>query len=847
MLTIRQIRINGFINPIGIDGEPEITWTLFSDEGGVFQTEYELLITGCGKEYRFAQKCGNQRIYAGQPFERRTRYEVILKVKDNLGRTATGTAFFETGIKKFTAEWITDARVSVDNKFPMQKELSDRVKYQDGCPIFIKNFSAKKVVKARLYTSACGVYKATLNGKRIDNIHMAPGWTNYKKRIEYQSYDVTNLIGESNELEICVGNGWYRGTIGYFHRSNVYGDMAGVIAELYLTYEDGSEEVILSDESWQYTTGKVRYSEIYYGETVDFTAQRSALKPVKLLNKTKDILISQECPPARECEQILAKELIITPLGETVIDFGQNVTGFVRAKLKGERGKHVVISHAEVLDEKGNFYTVNLRGATAADEIILSGGEDVFQPSFTFHGFRYIKIDGLGKDINLADFTAVVCHSDIEVTGEFSCSHKGLTQLQRNILWGQKGNFFDIPTDCPQRDERLGWTGDAQVFFNTAAFNMDVKRFFTKWMRDVQSEQNQELGLPTSIPDVIGEKGTAAWGDVCTIIPSNMYIAYGDKELLKEQYPTMKFWVDRIFKETDENGLWINCGFQHGDWLALDGGDNGNPNIGATDVYYICSAFYAHSTYLTMQAAEILGYDDDARELKERYEKTLSSFRREYITETGRLVSDTQTAAVLALHFNLCEERHRQRILKGLVENIHRHNDHIVTGFIGTPYILHVLSENGEHELAGKIVRQEDFPSWLYAVNLGATTIWERWNSMNADRTISDTGMTSFNHYAYGSVGEWFYKQLCGIKPAGPGYKGIIMEPKPVTGIDWAQASLDTLYGKISCRWEKFDGAIKINVSVPVNTEAELTLPVSGNKISLNSGNYEFKERYGEV
>ncbi len=841
MLSIKNIRINGFENPVGIDEKPEIAWTLISEENGVFQTSFDISLSGGGKTFLMSEGSDVQRIYIDYPLKKRTAYEIVLTVYDNFGRSAVKRAYFETGIGEFTADWITDGRKSVDNKYPMQFDIHDRLKYQDGCPIFIKKFTAKKIKSARLYASCCGVYLAELNGKRIDKIHMAPGWTNYKKRMEYQSYDVTELIKEENTLEISVGNGWYRGTVGYFHRSNVYGDKGGIIAELYLDYEDGTSEVIRTDETWQWTTGSVRYSEIYYGETVDFTAKRKPPQPVQFLDAPKDILVSQECPPARECAEIPAKELITTPIGEKVIDFGQNLTGFVRAILHGEKGQHVVISHGEVLDEKGNFYTVNLRGAAAKEEIILSGGEDVFQPSFTFHGFRYIKIEGLEK-INISNFTAVVCHSDIETTGSFLCSHKGLTQLQHNILWGQMGNFFDIPTDCPQRDERLGWTGDAQVFYNTAAYNMDVKRFFTKWMRDVRSEQNDELGLPTSIPDVIGEKATTGWGDVSTIIPWNMYITYGDKELLREQYHTMRHWVDFMTKESTPEGLWNNGGFHHGDWVSLDCGLNENPCVGATDVYFICSVFYAYSTKITAQAAEILGYTDDAAKLKAQYEKTVKAFRKEYITETGRLVSDTQTAAVLVLHFNLCEERHRERILKGLVDNIHRHKDHIITGFLGTPYILHVLSENGYHELAGKIVRQEDYPSWLYAVNMGATTVWERWNSMNPDHTISDTGMTSFNHYAYGSVGEWLYKELCGIKPKQAGYKESVIAPKPVENMAWAESSLETLYGNLSCRWEKKENGIKVKVNVPVNTKAELIMPLSGKRKELLSGNYTFEE-----
>ncbi|MGN0999189.1 MAG: family 78 glycoside hydrolase catalytic domain [Faecousia sp.] len=825
MLKMKTITVNDQICPLGIDEIPLVSWVLDSDRQGVHQASYRIQVRGIWD---------SGEIESGQshlvpllfPLQRRTRYDIHITVTDCAGESAEADTFFETGLLgDFRADWISDKRSGA----------------QLGCPIFRKTFTTdKKIASARLYASARGVYFASVNGQKVSDTYMAPGWTNYNRRIEYQTYDVTSLLGKDNSLELTLGKGWYRGEIGYYHVSNYYGVWGAVIAQLHIRYSDGSEECILTDNTWEWTTGPIRDSEIYNGETVDFTHGMDKPQPVRILTAPKDVLVAQECPAVRTIEEIPARELIHTPVGETVIDFGQNLTGFVRAKLCAPRGTQVTIAHAEVLDENSNFYTVNLRGAKATDTIICSGGVDCFQPSFTFHGFRYIKVEGLGSDLNLSDFTAVVCHSDIRKTGDFACSHKGMTQLQHNILWGQKGNFFDIPTDCPQRDERLGWTGDAQVFFNTAAFNMDVSRFFRKWMRDVRSQQNMELGCPTTVPDVIGEQGTAGWGDCCCIIPWNLYEAYGDLDLLREQYPTMKHWIDFVKSKTNEAGLW-QSDFQHGDWLALDGGDSEDERVGATDVYFIANAFYANSTKLTMQAARLLGYDSEAAELEQRYNTILSAFRKEYITGTGRLVSETQTAAILALYFDLCEERHRPRILNNLVENIHRHNDHLTTGFLGTPYLCPVLSENGYHELAGKIVLQEDFPGWLFAVNMGATTVWERWNSMNPDRTISDTGMTSFNHYAYGCIGQWLYSQLCGIRKAEPAYKKSVIAPKPIAGITWAEASVETPYGLLRCRWKEVNGRYLVDVTVPCNTDAVLTLPWSGETHTLGSGTYHYE------
>ena len=832
MLQIKTVTVNGQASPMGIDEQPSLSWILTSDQPNTLQTAYRITVS-CGYDSGKIESSDNQNIRLSIEFAPRTDYKVVVTVWDNHGGCAEAETSFETGLLgHFDAEWISDYRCG----------------RQKFCPIFRKEFKTeKKIVSARLYASARGVYKAQINGKKISDIYMAPGWTNYNQRIEYQSYDITDLLTEENILDITLGKGWYRGEIGYFHVSNYYGVHGSIIAQLHIRYCDGTEDTILTDDTWQWKASNIVDSEIYNGETVFFCDSAggyslpSNWSRVRVLPERKDVLVSQECPPVRPVQELQAIELIHTPAGETVIDFGQILTGFVRAKITAPKGTVVTIRHAEVLDEKGNFYTVNLRDALAADTIHCSGGQDLFEPSFTFHGFRYIKVEGLGEDLDISNFTAVVCHSDIRQTGHFACSHPGLNQLQHNILWGQKGNFFDIPTDCPQRDERLGWTGDAQVFFNTAAFNMDVKLFFQKWMRDVRSQQDMFLGCPTTIPDVVGERGTTGWGDCCCIIPWNLYQAYGDKALLKEQYPTMRHWLRFIASVCNEKGLWQQ-GFQHGDWLALDEPNELDDRIGGTDVYFIANAFYANSLKLTMQAAQVLGYDDDAAALNETYQAVVRAWRKEYVRADGELTCDTQTAAILALHFDLLEEAQRHQAAQMLVRNLHKHDDHLTTGFLGTPYLCHVLTENGYHELAGKVLLQEDFPSWLFAVNMGATTVWERWNSMNPDRTISDTGMTSFNHYAYGCIGEWMYRKLCGIRTAKPGYRESILAPKPIAPLSWAEASLETPYGQLSCRWEKKDGELHIAVTVPCNTTATLILPYSGKEIPLGSGSYEFTD-----
>ena len=496
------------------------------------------------------------------------------------------------------------------------------------------------------------------------------------------------------------------------------------------------------------------------------------------------------------------------------------------------------------MDIDGNFYTENLRSAKATDEFICSGKEEIFMPRFTFHGFRYICIEGL-SEVNVDDFTACVMHTDMEKTGEFSCSHKDVTKLQSNIQWGQRGNFLDVPTDCPQRDERLGWTGDAQVFARAAAYNYNVALFFRKWLYDLKAEQTVEHGVPFIISSIFSNfEGIAAWGDAATIVPWTLYEVYGDKRILEEQYESMKGWVEYIRSKAGENNLW-QSGFQFGDWLALDkiGGldsDGVDSKIGGTDKYLVASAYYAYSTSLVVKAAEILGMEEDAKEYGTLYENIVAAFNDEYITKTGRLVSETQTGCALALHFDLVKETYRERIVDSLVKILAKYKDHLVTGFVGTPYICNALSNNGERELAGKLLLQDDCPSWLYSVKMGGTTIWERWNSMHPDGSFDDSGMNSFNHYVYGSIGDWMYQKLTGLQLIEPGYKKSRIAPEFIKGITHAQGSVETAYGTLSCAWRCEKKKITIDIVIPANTTAVVKLPERDEELLLGSGTYHY-------
>ena len=819
-------------NPIGLtDKAPRFSWKMESEEKDTLQTAYEIKVTDENGNvvWNSGKKASDQSVlipYEGEKLADEMLYKVEVSVADNHGNVESIEGTFETGIfdnTEFTAKMIT-------SDFPAE---------ETACPVFGKTFAIdKKVKKARLYATAHGVYEVTLNGQTVGDYRMAPGWTSYHNRLQYQIYDVTEQLAAENEIAITVGNGWYKGIFGFTCEPNRYGTQAGAFLELHVEYEDGSKDVIATDETWSVKTGEIRYSEIYMGETIDTDAPEIAEGNVVVKDFDKAVLTAQENEPVRITEKIEGKELIVTPKGERLVDFGQIVTGVVEVHVKGEKGQKIVIRHAEVLDKDGNFYPETLRQAKSIDTFICSGEEQIFRPHFTFHGFRYICVEGM-EEFTADQFIACVTHSDMEKTGDFNCSNKKVNQLQSNITWGQRGNFLDIPTDCPQRDERLGWTGDAQVFSWTAAFNRNTALFYTKWMRDVAAESSLEKGVPHVVPDILESYSSSAWSDVAVIVPWVVYQIYGDKGILEENWKCMHEWVDYIKNNCEENGLW-QSGFQYGDWLALDKEESAD-RTGATDKYMIANAYYLYVTDLVKQTAEVLGKDEEAKKYADLYETTLDAFQREYYTETGRIVSETQTGAIISLYFNLAREKDRKRILNTLLTNIANHKNHLATGFVGTPYICHTLSENGAHEMAATLFMKEDYPSWLYAVNMGATTIWERWNSIKPDGTFDESGMNSLNHYAYGSVGDWMYRKVAGLSQLEPGYKKFQVKPMFVKGIEECGTEFESVYGKIVTKTSCKNGKIHVHVEVPANTTAVIVLPEKEEVHEVGSGVYDYE------
>lgn len=857
-MKLRDVRVEYRRNPIGLSVEkPRFSWKMESDEKETVQKNYQIVVKKCipdlkprsagvGRPEVLEQPEGPEQPegeivwdtgitesdesvlleYGGKELEPECFYQVSVRTEDNHGNTAYSETTFETGIFDnhcFRAEMIT-------HNFAGE---------ETACPVFWKAFSIdKKVVRARLYATAHGVYEVCLNGKKVEDYYMAPGWTSYHHRLQYQVYDVTGQLSRENRIEITVGNGWYKGILGFYCQPDQYGDRVSAFAELRIVYGDGSRECIATDQSWGVRTGEIRYSEIYMGETVDTDAPEIQTGQVSAVDFDKSVLTAQENEPVRITQKIPAKELLVTPKGEKLVDFGQNITGFAEIRVHGKKGQKIVVRHAETLDKEGNFYPETLRQAKSVDTYICNGENQILRPHFTFHGFRYICVEGI-EPMELGQFTACVLHSDLEKTGSFWTSNPKVNQLQSNIEWSQRDNFLDIPTDCPQRDERLGWTGDAQIFSWTAAFNRNTALFFSKWMRDVAAESSLEKGVPHVVPDILEQYSAAAWSDVAVIIPWVVYQIYGDRRILAENWKCMHEWVDYIKNHCGENGLW-QSGFQYGDWLALDKEESAD-RTGATDKYMIANAYYLYVTDLVKRSAEVLGKKEEVQRYAQLYDQTLEAFRREYYTQTGRIVSETQTGAVLSLYFHLAREKDRPRILENLLANIENHKNHLSTGFVGTPYLCHALSENGAHQMAGTIFMKEDYPSWLYAVNKGATTIWERWDSIKEDGSFDESGMNSLNHYAYGSVGDWLYRKAAGLSQLEPGYKKFLVKPMFVKGIEETQVSFESVYGKIEVRTSCKNGKIRVSVQVPANTSAVLVLPEKEGRITLGSGSYEYE------
>ena len=704
---------------------------------------------------------------------------------------------------------------------------------KEGANVFSleQKFVVRSAKKATLRATALGVYFAEVNGVRAGDAYLAPGWTPYNKILQVQEYDITALVREGeNTLSLTVGEGWYRGALTWERKRDTYGKQTAVCADL---FADG-ERILSTGEGWAARESFIRASSIYDGETQDFTAEKKPLTPVAV-PFDKRALVPQLCEPVRTTQRIPVKEVIRTPKGELVYDFGQNLTGVIEVKTPEDFCGTLVLRHAEILVD-GNFYTENLRSAKATDTFACKGAHTL-SAEFTFHGFRYLCVEGaqLPKEC----FTALVRHTDMKRTGYIRTDNARFQRLYENVVWGQRGNFVDIPTDCPQRDERLGWTGDINAFCRTAAYNYDVRAFMKKWLKTLRCEQAETGALPHVAPDVLGFFHTAAmWSDVIVMAPWALYEMYGDPSFLEENFPAMeKFIAAR--EATMENGLIVR-GQEYGDWLAMDGETiAGGGAAGRTDVYFLANVLHLYSLKLVADAARLLGKGGEEERCRKKRERLLARVREEYFTTTGRLAFDTVTAMTLALHFGAVPERYRGGLAARLDETVRRQGCRMAAGFIGAPFVLFALADNGYFETAGKLLLNNAFPGWLYEVDMGATTIWERWNSLLPDGTPNPDGMNSYNHYAYGSVMEFVYRRIAGIEAAAAGFAKIKIAPHPLKGLPSLHAAYESVRGRIVSAYSQKGGKIEYVVEIPDQTEAEIVLPGEP-PVPVNGGRYTF-------
>ncbi len=713
--------------------------------------------------------------------------------------------------------------------------IKPQVDMGEVCPLFQKCFSVEKPVKkAILRISARGVYLAKLNGQPVGDYVLAPGWTVYEKRIQVQNYDITALLQQENALTICLAKGWYLGRIstgqGCWHSgaAKVESRECALIAELTLTYTDGTIQQIGTDKDWQVGESPLRFCDFYDGVIYDaqyipdFSVGAAIAE-----NNDQGVLVAQEGECIVENERLKPVALIHTPKGEMVLDFGQNLTGYPEIVITAKAGEEVSLSFAEILDKDGNFYNSNYRSAKAMFQYICADGTQIYKPQLTFYGFRYLRIDKFPqKDFALEQFTAIVVHSRLKQTGRIETSDPMLNQLFQNILWGQKGNYLDIPTDCPQRDERMGWTGDAQVFCRAASYNFDVQRFFRKWLHDMSLSQRENGSVPDVIPVVTEGDCSAAWADAVSICPWQMYLTYGDKEILGDMFPAICRWVDYITNVTTTDYMWTGK-WHYGDWLELTAA--WGECKGETRDDLVATAYYAHSTRLLCKIGHVLGHD--VYEYEVLYTKIVEAFKKTFGDNLK-----TQTEHVLALHFDLTDDK--AAVAKALAEKIKADGNKMQTGFVGTPYLLHALSENGYTELAYDLLLRKEFPSWLYPITKGATTIWEHWDGIKPNGELWPDSMNSYNHYAYGAVADWMYGVCAGINTVekAPAFAEILFCPQPTDKIESFAAEIESRQGKILSHWWHEDDIIKYEIITPSPAKAI----INGKEYVLSPGQYFF-------
>jgi alpha-L-rhamnosidase len=851
-----RLRCEYLVDPVGIDDvSPRLSWVTESEGRAMKQSAYQVIVAN--NEEDLGEDRGNLWdtgkvtsgksvgiAYEGAELESGAHCLWKVRVWDGNDNASAYSEVATWGVGLLRGSDWEGAWISLGEGPPQDVDPPSGDEYDEmgialtPSPYLRREFRLEKPIRrARLHAAARGIYEPYLNGVRVGDDVLAPGWTDYRKRVQYQTYDVTGLLAEGqNALGVVLGDGWYSGFFGFDPKTRGahYGSSPQFLAQLEVEYEDGTTESISSDDSWTSSTGPILYSDLLMGESYDARREVPGWNEPRFddsgwygvgVEEIGDIpLVAQPDEGVKVTEEVAAKTVTEPESGRYVFDMGQNMVGWVRLKVEGEAGTEVTLRHAEALNPDGTIYTTNLRFARQMDRYVLKGGgEEVYEPRFTFHGFRYVEVSGYPGEPPLDAITGRVVHSATPPAGSFECSSPMVNKLQSNILWGQRGNFLSIPTDCPQRDERLGWMGDAQIFVRTASFNMDVAAFFEKWMVDVEDAQGPEGAFPDVAPlfgdrsEAFLRRGSPAWGDAGVIVPWTIYRTYDDTRIIERHYDAMSRWM-RYLREANPNLLRRNkLGNNYGDWLS--------PKGDHTPRDLLATAYWAYNAKLMAEMAEAVGRHEDAKGYEQLFEEIRGAFNDAYVAPDGRIKGDTQTCYVLALHMDLLPEELRAKAAEHLVRAVEREDWHLSTGFVGVGYLCPVLTEAGRADVAYRLLNNETYPSWGYTIKNGATTIWERWDGWTEENGFQSPNMNSFNHYSLGSVGEWLYRYVAGIDAETPGYGRIVIRPRPGGGLTHARGEYDSIHGKIVSAWNVEEDRFRLRVTIPPNTTATVHVP----------------------
>ncbi|WP_153392594.1 alpha-L-rhamnosidase [Ornithinicoccus halotolerans] len=808
---------------------PRLSWVVPEAPDGYRQAAYQVEVERGGDARRLEEQSAEQVLvpWPDEPLASREAATLRVRVRGEEGGWSgwSDPVTVEAGLlaaEDWTARFISSTGHGVEEAAPV---LVTQVEVPEG------------VVAARAYATAHGLYATHIDGQRVGDEQLAPGWTSYAKRLRYRTHDVTDLLTPGrHEVAVLLGEGWYCGRLGFHGERGLYGERPALLLQLELWLADGTRQVVASDASWQARSSNVLANDLYDGQSTDLrlpalgTGQDEHV-PVRVLDEAEaplERLVGPDGPPVRIVDTLPA--VSVSPAGKDrlLVDFGQNVVGWVRLRVRGRSaGEEVVIQHAEVL-EHGELGVRPLRSAKATDSYLCSGAaEEILEPSLTFHGFRYAEVRGAGE-LEASDLEAVVLSSDLVRTGWFDSSHALLNRFHENVVWGMRGNFLDVPTDCPQRDERLGWTGDIQIFAPTASFLFDCAGFLSSWLADLALDQKPNGAVPYVIPDILANQDPtgAAWGDAATVVPSVLHQRFGDAEVLRRQLPSMRAWVDRIRALAGEDLIWSG-GFQFGDWLDPTAPPD-NPFAAKADPDVVATAHLVRSAELVARAAAIVGEQQLADEYGQLAADARTAFQAAFVTPAGRILSDAPTVYALGIVWDLLPDAAtRTTAGERLADLVRGAGYRIATGFVGTPLIMDALTDTGHVEVAHRLLLQTECPSWLYSVAMGATTVWERWDSMLPDGTINPGQMTSFNHYALGAMADWLHRRVAGLAPAEPGYRSLLVDPLPTAWLEHAEAAHVTPYGEARVAWRRADGSLHLEVSVPVGATAEVRVPGS--------------------